>query len=162
MTPQPTEGSLHNPTAWKHIKAFDRIGPFHNLQAEVVAVSQGKDPLDEFPCVSPISPNKLDAQDRIPYQMENHFGPVAILNVGCMNDYGNNQPKRVYEEMPFATIDFLTGIVSMEPPFSVVLTDWLSRIAALGSASRPSAMRTWVRNESWTCAHIPSRRHEEK
>jgi hypothetical protein len=162
MTTQPAEGSFHNPTAWKHIKAFDGVGPFHNLQTELVGFSQRKDPLDQFPCVSPIRPNELDAQVRVPDQSEKHSSTVAILDVGSMNHYSNNQSKRVYEEMPFAAVDFLAGIISMEPPFSVVLTDWLSRIAALGSASRPSATRSRVRNTSWTRVHIPSRRHDEK
>jgi hypothetical protein len=162
MTSQPSESSLHNPSAWKDVKAFDSIGPFHNLQTEVVTGSQRKNPLDQFPCVSPISPDEPDAQRGITYQIEKDFRSVTILNVGCMHDYSNNQPERVYEEMPFAAVNFLAGIISMEPPFSVVLTDWLSRIAALGSASRPSATRTRVRNASWTCAHIPSRRHDEK
>lgn len=162
MTSQPTESSLHNPSAWKDVKAFDSIGPFHNLQTDVVAASQSKDPLDQLPCVSPIGPNEPDAQIGIAYQLEKDFRSITILNIGCMNHYSNNQSKRVYEEMTFAAVDFLAGIISMEPPFSVVLTDWLSRMAALGSASRPSAMRTWVRNASWTCAHIPSRRHDEK
>jgi hypothetical protein len=162
MTPQPAKGSLHNPAARKNVKAFDCVGPFHNLQPEAVAVSQRSDPLDQFSSVSPIGPNEPDTQIGIAYQREEYFGAVSILNVGCMNDYGNNQPQRVYEQMPFAAIDLLAGIISMEPPFSVVLTDWLSRMAALGSASRPSAMRTWDRSASWTCVHVPSRRHDEK
>ena len=162
MTSQPSKSSLYDPSPRKDVKAFDSIGPFHNLQAEVVAASQRRDPFDQFPCVSPIGPNQPDAQIGVTYQMEEYFGSVTILNVGCMNDYSNHQSKRVYEEMTFAAVHFLAGIIPMEPPFSVVLTDWLSRIAALGSASRPSAMRTWVRNASWTCAHIPWRRHEEK
>jgi hypothetical protein len=162
MTSQPTESSLHNPSAWKDVKAFDSIGPFHNLQTEVVAASQRRDPLDQFPCVCPIGPNEPDAQIGIAYQMQQDFCSVTILNIGCMNDYGNNQSKCIYEEMTFAAVYLLAGIISVEPPFSVVLTDWLSRMAALGSASRPSAMRTPVRNASWTCAHIPSRRHDEK
>lgn len=115
-----------------------------------------------FPAYPPSAQMSPDAQIGIAYQMEEDSRSVTILNVGCMNDCSNNQSKRIYEEMTFAAVDFLAGIISMEPPFSVVLTDWLSRMAALGSASRPSAMRTWVRSASWSCTHSPSRRHEEK
>ena len=162
MTSQPSESSLHNPSAWKDVKAFDSIGPFHNLQTEVVAGSQRKDPLNQFPCGSPISPDEPDAQIGIAYQMEKDFRSITILNVGCMNDYSNNQSKCVYEEMTFAAVYLLAGIISMEPPFSVVLTDWLSIIAALGSGSRPSASRSSVRKASCIRSQVPSRRHVEK
>ena len=36
--------------------------------------------------------------------------------------------------MSFAAVDFLAGIVTVEPSFSVVLTLWLSMIAALGGS----------------------------
>jgi hypothetical protein len=42
------------------------------------------------------------------------------------------------------------------------LTDWLSRIAALGVAARPSATRTSARSASWIASRVPSRRQVEK
>jgi len=64
MTSQPSESSLHNPSAWKDVKAFDCIGPFHNLQTDVVAASQRKDPLDQFPRISPVGPDEPGCADR--------------------------------------------------------------------------------------------------
>jgi len=144
------------------METFHLVGSFHNLQCERVAGPQRGNPLQKLPSISPIGPNEPDAQEAVAYPSEKEFGSIPILNVGCMDDYSNNQPECVYEQIPFAAVDFLAGIISMEPPFSVVLTDWLSMIAALGSASRPSAMRTCVRNTSWSCVRVPSGRHIEK
>ena len=162
MSTQPTESSLHHPAAWKNVKAFDGVGPFHNLQPDFVGDAQRGDPFDQSPGIPPVRPNEPDAPVRVADQLENHCGAVAVLNIGRMNDYRNHQPERVYQQMPFAAVDLLARIISVEPPFSVVLTDWLSRIAALGSASRPSATRTRVRSVSWIRSHVPFRRHEEK
>src|SRR6266849_7910500 len=43
------------------------------------------------------------------------------------------------------------------PPTSVVFTLWLSRLAALGCASRPSAKRTGSRSAALIACHAPSR-----
>lgn len=133
MATQPTEGSLHNPSTWEHMETCHLIGSFHNLQFEWGTGSQRGNPLEKFPGISAIGPNEPDAQEAVAYPSEKQFGSISVLYVGCMDDYSNNQSECVYEQMPFATVDFLAGIISMEPPFSVVLTDWLSMIAALGS-----------------------------
>lgn len=80
---------------------------------------------------------------------QNQLGSIPILDVGGVDNHGQDQPQGVNEQMPFAPIDMLGSIVSADPPFSVVFTDWLSRIAALGSSSRPSWRRTWPRKVSW-------------
>jgi hypothetical protein len=73
-----------------------------------------------------------------------------------------NQPENVYEQVALAAIDLLARIVAVRAPFSVVLTDWLSIIAALGCRLRPSASRRSPR--SWSCIrfHVPSRRQHRK
>ena len=45
-------------------------------------------------------------------------------------------------DMALAASDLLGGIITARPPFSVVLTLWVSMMAAVGLASRPSASRT--------------------
>ena len=42
------------------------------------------------------------------------------------------QPERIDQDVTLASVDLLARIVAVDPPFSVVLTDWLSRIAAEG------------------------------
>ena len=70
---------------------------------------------------------------------------VAVLEVGGMNDRVQQQPLRVYQDMALLPPDLLacviTGRVDRGPPFSALLTLWLSMIAAVGLASRPACSR---------------------
>ena len=162
LTSQPTKGPFNYPASRQYVKAFHLIGSFHDLQLERVGPAQGRNPLEEFPCVSTICPNEPQTCAFFPDQAKQHLGTVTILNIGSMHDHGNYQSKGVYKEMPLSTIDLLSGIISMELPFSAVLTDWLSTIAALGSGSRPSASRNCIRKAPCIRSHVPSRRHVEK
>jgi len=65
-----------------------------------------------------------------------------------MHHDGEDQADGVDNDMSLAAVDFLARVVAADPPFSVVLTLWLSMIAALGVASRPAATRTSSRSES--------------
>jgi hypothetical protein len=95
-------------------------------------------------------------------QRQDQPGAVAVLYVSRM-DYGNeNQPKDIYEQVALATIDLLARVVAVRAPLSVVLTDWLSMIAALGCRLRPAASRTSPRNSSWIRFQVPSRRQQRK
>ncbi len=70
---------------------------------------------------------------------------VAILDVGGMNDNGQEQAERVDENMPLAARDLLARIIALGidrgPPFCAALALWLSMIAADGLASLPSHSR---------------------
>ena len=65
------------------------------------------------------------------------LGAVPVLNVGRMHRHCQQQPQGIdhYVTPPRY---FLTRVVAARPPFSVVLTLWLSMIAALGLARRPT------------------------
>ena len=70
---------------------------------------------------------------------------VAILNVRRMHDRVEQKALRVYQEMALLALDLLASIVAVGidagPPFSALLTLWLSMIAAVGLASRPACSR---------------------
>ena len=73
--------------------------------------------------------------------VEDERNTVAILDAGGMNDSAQQQTERVYEKVALLALDLLSCIVAMRvmrPPFSALLTLWLSMIAALGLASRSS------------------------
>jgi hypothetical protein len=84
----------------------------------------------------------------VPKQSQHQTRTIAVLNIGRMDDGNKHQPKNIYEQMAFAAIDLLASIVAVRPPFSVVLTDWLSMMAALGCRFRPAASRASPRNSS--------------
>ena len=74
-----------------------------------------------------------------------HHTAVAILNIGGMDDGAQQQALRVYQDMALLAVDLLarvvTGWVDRAPPFSALLTLWLSMIAAVGLASRSASSR---------------------
>lgn len=71
---------------------------------------------------------------------------VAILNVGRVDGYAQQQAERVDEYMPLAARDLFAGVITLRieqsPPFGAALALWLSMMAAVGLASRPSFSRT--------------------
>jgi hypothetical protein len=79
---------------------------------------------------------------------EQAFSTSAVLHVGASDDHGEQQPSRIDEEMALATLHMFVGIIAAHPPFSVVLTDWLSILPALGWRCRPAATRTSPRSKS--------------
>src|SRR5205814_1602259 len=104
-----------------------------------------------------------------PLQASNHrSGGIAVLDVGGMDIQHPQQAQRVYGEMAFAPFDLLTGVITdsfvrfLGPPFSVVLTVWLSTITAEGVGSLPACSRTCPRRVSCTLSSVPSSRHCRK
>ena len=87
-----------------------------------------------------------DAQDKREQcacaRVENECRPVAILDIGRMNNGVQQKAERIYENVALLALDLFSRIEAMwidaRPPFSALLTLWLSMIAALGLASRSS------------------------
>ena len=79
-----------------------------------------------------------------------------------MNHHGQQQSHGVHYDVPLASGYPLTRVITAGLPFSVVFTDWLSMIAALGVASRPGTSRTRTRKASSTRSQVPSSRHFRK
>ena len=70
---------------------------------------------------------------------------IAILNAGGMHDGVQQQTQRIDQNMPLLALDQLAGVEPMRidagPPFSALLTLWLSMMAAVGLASRCACSR---------------------
>ena len=79
-----------------------------------------------------------------------------------MDTDGQKQVHSVHYDVPFASGYLLARVVASGPPFSVVFTDWLSMMAALGLVSRPWACRSMACSVSWTRCQVPSRRQVRK
>ena len=68
---------------------------------------------------------------------------VAILNVRGMHERMQQEAKSIYEDMALLAFDLFSGVVPVRinprPPFSALLTLWLSMMAAVGLTSRSAA-----------------------
>ena len=95
-----------------------------------------------------IGPEALQTTPRA-YSGQDLARPLPILPIRRLHGHRQQQAPGVYPDVPLAARESLAGIVAADSPFSFVLTDWLSRIAALG-ASRPAGppvdkgIRTYV------------------
>jgi hypothetical protein len=70
---------------------------------------------------------------------------VTILDIGGVNNRVEQQAQRIYEKVALLALDLLARIIAMRidpgPPFSALLTLWLSMMAAVGLASRSPRSR---------------------
>ena len=156
--PQPSQSAFDNPAARQYLELMAVRRPSDDLQQPPTDYTS---PIDQLPSIAPIGPNQLEPRV-FPYQFAQHqFGSVAVLDTGSVDDDRHKQAKGVDHHMALAAGDLLTCIIAPGPPFSVVLTDWLSMIAALGVGSRPSDSRTLGRKLSLMCSQVPSIRLQE-
>jgi hypothetical protein len=75
----------------------------------------------------------------VPDFPQDQLGTCWVLDVRSVYHYHQDQAQGVDEEMSLSSGDSLSCVVSTSAPFSVVLADWLSMMAALGSGSRLDA-----------------------
>ena len=118
-------------------------------------------------------PDDLDEGKASARAAAEHQGDaVAILYRSGVNDRAQHQTERVDEEMALDVLGLLACVIpgrrARRLPFSADLTlsptdldrwrpmAYLSMIAALGPASRPSAARSARRRVSWMRASVPS------
>ena len=115
-------------------------------------------PVHEVRLVALVGPDQAQSREPLPRLPEHQFGTITFLDVRRMHHHDQQQPQRIDQDVALAAGYQLGGIEAARPPFPVVLTDWLSMIAALGVAWRPAACRTCSRNKSCACSHTPARR----
>src|SRR5260221_6845396 len=85
---------------------------------------------------------------------EQALSAIPVVDVGRMYQDFQDKALGIDQDMPFATFDFLATIIASKPPFSVVLTDWLSIMAALGWGSSHNWMRSFSRNSVFDLAPV--------
>ena len=156
---QPRQRALNDPTAGQHVEMMAISRTPDNLQK---TSCHGQNPGNQLPSIASIRPDHREP--RIPSQQFAHhqLGPIPILDIRRMHHHGQQQSYGVYHNVPLPPRHLLASVIPARPPFSVVFTDWLSMIAALGVGSLPSASRTWGRRVSWIRSHVPPRPHVRK
>ena len=138
---KPAERPLRHPAAREEDEALGPgEAPDHDQgQPEQEAGKQGREPV-----VSAIGEHDLEPRVEPLQPAQQVAGTIGVLDVGGMDDNAEQQAGGVDPDMPFAALDLLRRIPAARPPFSVVFTLWLSMMAAVGLASRPSLSRSIV------------------
>jgi len=153
---EPGERAFDDPPSGKQLKSNLILELANDLQGPSTPARQPFHQLSGVPAIRPDQRNRGEQSGRFE---EQQLGPVTILNRRRMHHHRQQQPQRIYQEMTLATVDFLAGVVPMYPPFSVVFTDWLSTIPAVGSGFFPSATRTARRSASLIRSQTPALTH---
>ena len=141
---EPRKGALHDPTLGEDDKARGRLA-FHDLDRAKKPTTGPVYELARIPAVRKDQLQSAKPRTQLPNQ---ELGPVAVLDIRGMHDQRHDQPQRVDDQMTLAAQDFLARVVPTIPPFSAVLTDWLSRMPTLGVGFFPAFRRTRARNRS--------------
>ena len=78
-------------------------------------------------------------------RVHEHHTAIAVLNIRRMHDRRHQEALGIDQHMALLALDLLAGVIARRvnagPPFSALLTLWLSMIAAVGLASRPACSR---------------------
>jgi len=116
---QPRKGPFHYPSPGQYRKAFNVFITFDNLQHPATKI---KSPVDEFTCVSTISPDQRQTTETAGQFTQNQSCPVTVLNIGCMYNHSHNQTQCINHQMAFSAPYFLASVIASVPPFEAVLT----------------------------------------
>ena len=158
-TAEPRQCAFHHPSARQDLKLVAVGVPAHHPQQPSAG---GPSPRHQPPGVGCVSPNHLEPGEASQPFGQHQFSPVPILDVGGVNRHGQEQAGGIHYDMALATRHPLARVIASRPPFSVVFTGWLSIMAPLGMASRPSLSRTMGRSASSTRSQVPLVRHLRK
>jgi hypothetical protein len=141
---KPSNRPLDDPSLWEDDEALGSIGALDDLQLDAP-----QDPLQRRlelrSLVAGVGVQLAQEREQAEQGRQQQRPTVAVLDVGGMHDDLEHQALGVYQQVAFLALDFLAGIVARRinraPPFSALLTLWLSLIAAVGLASRPACSR---------------------
>ena len=141
---EPSNRALDDPTLRQHDKSLNLIGALDDFGLEL-----GQDFCEcsakVRPLIGGVGEEHFQEGLRPEQRCEQHDAAVAVLDVGGMNDGVDQQAQRIYENVALLALDLLARIITVRidpgPPFSELFTLWLSMMAAVGLASRPSCSR---------------------
>jgi hypothetical protein len=141
---EPGDGALDNPAFGQDEETLGLVGAFDDFDVEP-AQRPGRGVLELRPLITAIGIELAQEREPAEQAAQQQRPAVTILNVGRMNDGMQQQTLRVYQDMALLALDLLARVIPVRidrgPPFSALLTLWLSMIAAVGLASRPACSR---------------------
>lgn len=134
---------LADPALRQHDE-FVQLGPLDDLEVDLAAGTL-QSGLELRPLVAGVGVEFQQEREQAEHRAHQQHAAVAVLDIGGMHDGVQQQALGVYQQMALLAPDPLARIearrVDREPPFSALLTLWLSMIAAVGLASRQACSR---------------------
>ena len=109
-----------------------RSPPYHRQQPAPGNQSPPRQPAGAGP---PVGPDDLEPGESSQQLGQHELGSIPVLDVGRVNHYGQGQPGGVDYDVALASGYLIACVIAARPPFSVVRTDWLSKMAAPSASS---------------------------
>lgn len=139
----PGDGTLDDPASGDDLEALGLGGALDHLDPPR---GLGHGPAQFRAAIGAVGEDRLQKGKQPARAMvQNQTRAVAVLQVGRMDDDGEDQAEGVDEEMALLAFDLLARVIARRvearPPFSAPFTLWLSITPALGLAVRPSRSR---------------------
>lgn len=140
---EPTDSALDDPPLGQHDEPV-QLGSLDDLDVDLPAGAL-QPPLEDRPLVAAVGIELQQEGEQPEQRAHQQHAAVAVLHVRGMDDGVPQEALGIYEKVALLALDLLAGIVARrvdrEPPFSALLTLWLSMIAAVGLASRSANSR---------------------
>lgn len=112
---------------------------------------------EKLAAIALVRPASSDGRKLLVDRRQKGHGSKTVTDVGSRDMDALDQSQRVHAQMALATVDLLRAVIAVGPPFSVVFTEWLSMMQAVGSPLRPAATRTRARSTWFASSQIPAR-----
>jgi site-specific DNA recombinase len=131
--------SDHHPSAGKSDEAFDGVRAFDDLDFKA-RQDLGHGTAKDRPAIGAVGKQFLQEWKHSKQGRQQKDAAVTILNISSGDDTVQEQALRIDEDMPLLALDLFARIeprrVDAGPPFSALLTLWLSITQPVGLASR--------------------------
>ena len=132
---RPSHAKMRDPASGEDFEAFCVIGTLDDLKRPL---SNPVECAPQFrPGIGTIGEQMAQPGTGVAYGFQHR--PIAVLNIGCMDDQPEEHTGGIGNNMAFAALDLLPGVIAANPP--VVFTVWLSITPAVGLGARPSHAR---------------------
>ena len=142
VLPEPREGAFHDPSFRQHDESvqFRALDDLHRAKMPATG------PVHELARIAAVGKDQSQSAKTTAQLLYDKSAAVAVLDIGWMNNQRHDQPERIDEDVPLTPGYLLARVVATIPPFSAVLTDWLSRMPTLGVGFLPAFRRTCARS----------------
>src|SRR5437660_795140 len=141
---EPSQGAFADPALGQDDEGLGLIRPLNDLDLQAGANSLHRR-LESRPLIATVGEEPLQEGEGAEQGRHQHRAAVAVLDVGGVDDGVHQEALGIDKNVALLAHDLLAGVVTRRidagPPFSALLTLWLSMIAAVGLASRAAASR---------------------
>jgi hypothetical protein len=150
---EPAQCPLRHPAAREEDEAGAACEPTHDDQGQP---EQEAGEQDRQAIVDAVGEHGLEPGVEPLQPPQQVTGTLSILEVGGVDQHAEEQARGVDGDVALPALDPFGRIVAAQPPFSVVLTLWVSMTTALGLGSLPSRSRSITTRWWRITSHTPS------